>query len=895
MADHRRAPVDAATREQLLAPSRQILEDLEVVADECGAQYASATLARSDGGRGRSFSDIDVLRRQSFVPFTIRIEAVDEESGKQTTIYVSRLGSAKGKHAPVVNYLAPLGRLAEAEPGEVIEVPLPHRPGKKVLREFLVELAMRFEPQKSTGVWDAIQVQVLLRKARRLQIASLRRLVQTVVDTTPVAEDTDALRAQRALDELEIERTQPNVVEGWRRRVVEQMRLRDQPILDRHQGRVFRMPLNARLFLSGPPGTGKTTTLIKRVAQKSSLEFLSEDERPGDQALARELFSPTDANWVMFTPTDLLKLYLKEAFADERIAASETQVRTWVYERERLGRDVLGILRSGKGGRFVLARSHAVLAAETSHSVGALLHAFDSWHTHRVRGNVQAAIAELGRYADSRVSSAVKPLGTLVDRASGLGGVLAHFERFEELRATWQIQDARVKELSRRDVLTALRTRMDATLEAVQAEARRRAKPGETAEEDDDESGAGARSTVSAPPMELFRRELEKLARAVARDGGPPRAADERWLMDLLGELTPALERLAELGRALVARRQLAVLAFPARTLVHGVPAEFARFRRTPQARGHYDEDALARMGEDRISGAELDVLVALMLERARSVLSRRRAGAGQDPAGLGAVRNQWRTQVLVDEATDFSVVQLRAMWMLSHPQYASFFCAGDFHQRVTVCGIRSKADLDDVATDFEVESIRMGYRQSARLRDFTMQLATILESAPPDVDSSHFVDYADVGPLLIEDISAEDAAAWVSARIEEIDRALGATPSIAVFVASEEQVESFASMLGRHLGDQNLRATACRDGRDVGRDQEVRVFDIAHVKGLEFEAVFFVGVDEIAVREPHLFDRLLYVGATRAATYLGITCVGALPTRLEPLRGYFVQETWVR
>jgi hypothetical protein len=73
----------------------------------------------------------------------------------------------------------------------------------------------------------------------------------------------------------------------------------------------------------------------------------------------------------------------------------------------------------------------------------------------------------------------------------------------------------------------------------------------------------------------------------------------------------------------------------------------------------------------------------------------------------------------------------------------------------------------------------------------------------------------------------------------------------------------------------------------------EVRVFDIRHIKGLEFEAVFFIGVDRLAERIPDLFLRFLYVGITRAATYLGLTCEGNLPKELEPVRARFAGDGW--
>lgn len=52
------------------------------------------------------------------------------------------------------------------------------------------------------------------------------------------------------------------------------------------------------------------------------------------------------------------------------------------------------------------------------------------------------------------------------------------------------------------------------------------------------------------------------------------------------------------------------------------------------------------------------------------------------------------------------------------------------------------------------------------------------------------------------------------------------------------------------------------------------------------------MGIDQLAAARPELFDKFLYVGATRAAQYLGVTCSAALPLALEPLRQHF-GATW--
>jgi len=153
-------------------------------------------------------------------------------------------------------------------------------------------------------------------------------------------------------------------------------------------------------------------------------------------------------------------------------------------------------------------------------------------------------------------------------------------------------------------------------------------------------------------------------------------------------------------------------------------------------------------------------------------------------------------------------------------------------------------------------------------------------------------MDSSGVAPALLEYVSAPDAVvAWLADRIREIERFVGQLPSTAVFVNSESEVSSVAEALNQALGEHNIQVVACREGQAVGQESSVRVFDIQHIKGLEFEAVFFVGVDQLASLHPALFDKYLYVGTTRAATYLGVTCQGSLPPAIEGLRSHFCQD----
>ncbi|AXI55084.1 hypothetical protein C1J05_11810 [Sulfitobacter sp. JL08] len=135
------------------------------------------------------------------------------------------------------------------------------------------------------------------------------------------------------------------------------------------------------------------------------------------------------------------------------------------------------------------------------------------------------------------------------------------------------------------------------------------------------------------------------------------------------------------------------------------------------------------------------------------------------------------------------------------------------------------------------------------------------------------------------------EKAEWLTQRIHEIDRMVQKATTIAVLVNEEEEVEALALELNDRLEEISLSAVACKDGKVVGNDRDVRVFNIRHIKGLEFEAVFFMDLDQTITQHPELFSKYLYVGATRAASYLGVTFCGDVPPQVVPLGRHFGQD----
>jgi superfamily I DNA/RNA helicase len=203
----------------------------------------------------------------------------------------------------------------------------------------------------------------------------------------------------------------------------------------------------------------------------------------------------------------------------------------------------------------------------------------------------------------------------------------------------------------------------------------------------------------------------------------------------------------------------------------------------------------------------------------------------------------------------------------------------------LTQWGSRSENDLKWVLPDIDIRSILVTYRHSRQLNDFAHRLIELAgEGTAPAKLPNHLANDG-YDPVLGVGLTGDALADWLALRITEIEKLTRRLPSIAVLVNGEDEVQTLANALNERLVAQNIRCAACPGGQVKGQENDIRVFDVRHIKGLEFEAVFFVGVDGLAQIQRDLFDKYLYVGATRAATYLGLTCSGPqLPGRLFPL-----------
>lgn len=845
------------------------------------------------GGRNTMHSDLalrnldqvnhaneSAYRKLANEPAIARVIA-EAEDGRRTAYYFCRAEQGIPRLG-LVSYRAPVGRLAALPVGEEYI-----RPDGQAL--IVVERA-QLRPSPLAGAWDAYTV-VQSEDAPTVTIESLRKLL----DHHPeLAEPVEDLVAQL----LASAEASQNIIEGMRRSVITKMGLRDQPVLDQFQDGIFRLPLNRRVLLLGPPGTGKTTTLIRRLGQKLEVQFLDEDEQRVVEELAQSQHVSHGKNWLMFTPTELLKQYLKEAFAREGIPAPDQNIRTWSEHRRDLARQTFGVLRTATGGGTFVLKDVANLQASASAKPIDWFDDFQTWQGAAYRtelmeaaqalaGSTFATAQKLGKRLHAALLDDAAWPATFATLASELPAVQAFVaglkdETDKAIKAALNVQLARNKNL-----INELVKFIEGLQQAADGEV-------DDDQDGDDEDDGAALKVGPAAAITAYLQAVRTLARNVATKRSTNKTTRNGKIIEWLGDRTLAAIELTALGNSLLLQGHARRFVNPVKRYIDGTPKRYRAFRKVRQDEGQW----YAKTGFEArdLSPLELDVVLLAILRSAGDLLQRPTVMRDIDsPAwsSLKPVLGTLRSQVVVDEATDFSPIQLACMAALAHPRLRSFFACGDFNQRLTTWGARSAADLQWVFPDFDIRHVTVAYRQSRQLNELARDIINCVGGSTQEASLPAEVNNEGAAPALLEYASAEDAVGWLAERIQWIDRYLdGQLPSTAIFVNSEAEVEPIARALNDALSDQNIQVVACREGQVVGQESNVRVFDIQHIKGLEFEAVFFVGIDQLAAARPELFDKFLYVGATRAAQYLGMTCTAVLPPALEPLRKHF-GATW--
>jgi DNA helicase IV len=885
---------------QIRRIASEAVDVLEIVATTAKKLAEQSQVSSGHGQLAsiNSFNDTNAVDSMSDIAHAVQqgyqslqnepaIARVTFGDGEQTrTLYIARKSSIKlDGNTTLASYDSPLGHLASLQVGDEANINIG---GKFQVLEVLETLTLK--PKKTEQGWDSSFSVYTPEDEDTITIdPSLRKLFQQNVD----------LSDESFLDELLSSDAPTDYSKGVKHQVRSAMSLRDQPILDKFQSEIFRLPLDSQLIILGPPGTGKTTTLIKRLGQKLNIEYLELSEQQKiKNSHSGEAGHKT--SWLMFTPTDLLKHYLKEAFAKEQVPASSEQIKTWENYSSHLGRNVLSILQSSGSGGFV-KKAVQHLNANTSKNLPSLYDEFIKFHKLSMVNELQASIEQLDALESVQLTSINQGLNS-IKQSLVQGNLIEFYRKLEQYQNEIQNLIKDIKADSEKQLRGALAYQVNSNKSFITElidviNEWKKSKLTETVDEEDDDEDEDEEQIVT-PQQQAFseyKKALNALARAKYLKRSLPKNSLSTAIIKWLDDRLPEVDKIKGLGGLAIQMRELRKFKNAEIKYLKNTSKSYRAFRKSEEQLKKWYESSPTK--PNHIEQSELDILILANLRVARELLKERFIQQKLDQGGynqLILINETFKNQVLVDEATDFSPIQLANMEALTTPSIGSFFACGDFNQRITEVGTKSASQLNWISPKLSTESINIVYRQSKVLNDFAKELLTemggdIEYSGDLPENSNH----QGVMPVLLENASDNgQIVSWLKDRITEVEQEVDVLPSIAILVNHENEVKPLADALTEELEDFNIRAVACSDGQSLGEGNDVRVFDVQHIKGLEFEAVFFVGADLLAENIPELFDKYLYVGATRAATFFGITCHNTAPKLINNLRSSF-QQSW--
>src|SRR5437867_3149824 len=224
------------------------------------------------------------------------------------------------------------------------------------------------------------------------------------------------------------------------------------------------------------------------------------------------------------------------------------------------------------------------------------------------------------------------------------------------------------------------------------------------------------------------------------------------------------------------------------------------------------------------------------------------------------------RGMVAIDEATDFSPVEIGCMQRISSPSLGSVTLSGDLMQRLTPHGLNKWEELLAVGVVAQSYPLAVSYRQTHRLLQVAADLYRHFMKEEPPFRSAYAESESDPPPVHFKATAEKSSTDWIAERVVEIyELNDGRLPTIGVLVPEIGQVADFTAKLSDRLYPHSIEVEGSLTGQSLGDSARVRVFAVEHIKGLEFEAVFYSDIDQMAEKTANLIERYLYVGLSRA------------------------------
>ncbi|CAK0753080.1 hypothetical protein CCP4SC76_2420001 [Gammaproteobacteria bacterium] len=219
-------------------------------------------------------------------------------------------------------------------------------------------------------------------------------------------------------------------------------------------------------------------------------------------------------------------------------------------------------------------------------------------------------------------------------------------------------------------------------------------------EEDIGSSQSGRKHAISA-----LKKAMRAQAKAHVQNRSLGKDTRNGRIVDWLGNRGLSMEDKTEVGASLLIQINARKFINPVKLYLDGIVKRYRIFRRLRQDSGQwFRKDGFS---QSDLHPLELDVILLAILRGANDLLSQLNINLDINTSGWAPLKSflsLYKNQIFVDEATDFSPIQIACMASLAHPRLCSFFACGDFNQRLTTWGSRSVDDMKWVFPKLGVE-----------------------------------------------------------------------------------------------------------------------------------------------------------------------------------------------
>ncbi len=673
--------------------------------------------------------------------------------------------------------------------------------------------------------------------------------------------------------------------------------LRYQPILDPQQETIKRSKVfDGTLIINGGPGTGKTTSLIQRI--KFLISPSIEEYKTLTQSQKDKLFNQK-TSWIFFSPNELLALFLRNSMKLEELTADAERVKVWPLHKNQMVRMYRLVTDSKRPFLFFNKLKGNNLFSNTSNNLSLIIDGLNNFYL-RFQND------KLNKVKDIDVTFFKwKELGNSIQRFIELKGNINSIEELillyinlnnnykEETEDIAKVYSDQIKQVAGRiQIIVQKDTQRNQLLTALIAKWNNEAQEPDS-EEGDDEAEIEQEDfdeNDGMAAMDLEREIFTKL-KAICRkqsilkfDRSTRLTKRDKELIELIPEVSDQNEY-DSLGQAAYFKKYFErITKGIVANILREVPMVYKKYRREQLNLKSQNwnltilEELVKKDNNSRIHSDEQ----ALLLLFINTIILKLYRSAPNEFENIShpyihGFKENCKPVIGIDEASDFSIIDLMAINSFSNPEISSVTLSGDIMQRMTSEGITSWDDFTKLVPNSEIKDLQISYRQSPTL--LALAKAIYKESTGIDATYESYIerDEAEPKPLIFISENEDEKLEWIAHRIIEINRAYGySIPSIAIFLPEEDHLENFATKLGDldTLADAGILVKPCRDGQVLGDKNTVRVFSVKVIKGLEFEAVFFHNIDELQKKEMtnEQLLKYLYVGLSRATFYLGLT-----------------------